>query len=73
MNIEWENFRDKRTGEIDLLAVWQSYVNPNIHPAVNDFFTMVSEIRPVKSRQVAAVALAYARHINDAFIQGKYR
>jgi hypothetical protein len=73
MNIKWEDYRSEKTGEINMHAVWRDHVSSAMHESINDFFNMISQIRPVKSRQVAAVALAYAIHIKETLIEGKYR
>lgn len=59
--IHWEKNRDPRAGALDLIACFDDYKNekyPDMpHGQVSkvyDYISLVEEIKPIKSRQVAA-------------------
>lgn len=60
--INWERFREP-DGTINLLAayvsVMKNQVIPVSHPAL-DFLVDVTKLTPIRSRQVAAVAITQA-------------
>lgn len=61
--IEWEKYRDQ-AGVINLLLIYSDLYGYADEP-VKDFFKTLETLRPVRSRQVASLALAMARSLSD--------
>jgi hypothetical protein len=59
-DINWDEFRGP-DGTIDLVSAYRKHVSVYVHDGIIDFFQLLQALRPVKSRQVAALALAIAR------------
>lgn len=65
---DWERFRRAGDGSLDLRAAYIAYCpvgghqpeDPIVPPILEDFFRMLDETHPIKSRQVASLALAQA-------------
>lgn len=64
--MEWECFR-RSDKSIDLVSAWRSCVVKEITPQQEEFVTYfllsIEERHPIRSRQVAALALAQANMI----------
>lgn len=71
--MNWENFR-QRDGSIDLISAFNSEnrsLNISGIKAARDFLLSVMDLRPITSRQAAAVAVAHARALVATRVAGQ--